>query len=237
MSDDDKIPEVVTKTQLLRTLPKKLHGNLTDDILDTLNKSITDPNFREVYRDNLLGFTNVITEGKYKLQSYIDAVKYVTYKFTGSKDIEAYAKTFPDRYQRLVSEGATSKTISAYAATYKKTQLVQKIFEQNMIPVHLFNHDVFQKAINVQAQLMVSANSEKVRSDAANSLLSHLKPPEIKKIELDVGIKQDKSLDDLRDATRELVEMQRAQLASKTLSPREIAHSKIISDEVLVEDD
>ena len=227
--------EVVTKDQLLRTLPKQVRSNLTDEILDSLNKSITDPNFREVYRENLLGFTSVIQDGKYKLQSYIDAVKYVTYKFTGSKDIEAYAKTFPDRYQRLVEEGASSKTISSYAATYKKTQLVQKIFEQNMIPVHIFNADIFQKAINVQAQLMVSANSEKVRSDAANSLLSHLKPPEIKKIELDVGIKQDKSLDDLREATRELVEIQKKQLEAKTITPKEIAHSKIVRDEDIID--
>jgi len=227
--------EVVTKDQLLRTLPKQVRSNLTDEILDSLNKSITDPNFREVYRENLLGFTSVIQDGKYKLQSYIDAVKYVTYKFTGSKDIEAYAKTFPDRYQRLVEEGASSKTISSYAATYKKTQLVQKIFEQNMIPVHIFNADIFQKAINVQAQLMVSANSEKVRSDAANSLLSHLKPPEIKKIELDVGIKQDKSLDDLREATRELVEIQKRQLEAKTITPKDVAHSKLIRDEDIID--
>ena len=227
--------EVVTRDQLLRTLPKQVRSNLTDEILDSLNKSITDPNFREVYRENLLGFTSVIQDGKYKLQSYIDAVKYVTYKFTGSKDIEAYAKTFPDRYQRLVEEGASSKTISSYAATYKKTQLVQKIFEQNMIPVHIFNADIFQKAINVQAQLMVSANSEKVRSDAANSLLSHLKPPEIKKIELDVGIKQDKSLDDLREATRELVEIQKRQLEAKTITPKDVAHSKLIRDEDIID--
>ena len=223
--------EVVTRTLLEKTLPKRIRGNLTDDIMHTLNNSITDQNFREIYRDNLLGFTNVLQEGKYKLQSFIDAVRYVSFTSTGSNGMQAYAATFPDRYQRLVEEGATQKVISSYATTYKKTQLVQKIYEQNMIPVHIFNADVFQKAINVQANLMVSANSEKVRSDAANSLLSHLKPPEIKKIELDVGYKQDKSLDDLREATQELVRMQRQQIEDKTLTPRQIAHSKIIASE------
>jgi len=224
--------EVVTRQQLEKVLPKKHLQNLTDDILDTLNSTITDQSFRQIYRDNLLGFSNVIKEGKFKLQSYIDAVRYVSFVSTGSNGTQAYAQTFPDRYMRLVQDGASNKTISSYATTFKKTQLVQKIYEQMMIPVHIFNHDVFQRAINVQAGLMTTALSEKVRTDAANSLLNHLKPPEIKKIEIDVGTKQDKSLDDLRAATQELVNIQRQQLENKTLTPEQIAKSQIVSEEI-----
>jgi hypothetical protein len=228
----NKDETVVTKQQLMRAIPKDQRKNLTEEIVDTLNKSITDPNFREVYRENLLGFSHVIESGRYKLQSYIDAVKYVTYKFTGAKDIDAYVRTFPERYKRLKEEGASDKTVSSYASAYKKTQLVQRIFEQNMIPVHIFNADTFQKAVNTQAKLMMTAKSEKVRSDAANSLMSHLKPPELKRIEFDVGIKQDKTLDDLREATRALVKMQKEQLELRTVTPRDIAHSSIIKDEI-----
>jgi len=228
---DDTSMEVVTREQLLRVLPKKAIPNLTDDILTTLNSTISDPSFREIYRDNLIGFTSVIKEGKFKLQSYIDAVRYVSYASTGSNGVEAYSKTFPDRYQRLVADGASSKTISSYATTFKKTQLVQKIFEQSMIPIHIFNQDVFQKAINVQATLMCSAISEKVRSDAANSLMTHLKPPETKKIELDIGIKQDKTLNDFRDAAQILVKQQLAELESGRMSAKDVAVIKVISAE------
>ncbi len=223
--------EVVTRDQLERALPKKAISNLTDDILDTLNNSITDPNFRIIYRDNLLGFSSIIREGRFKLQSYIDAVRYVSHVSTGSNGTQAYAQTFPDRYQRLVSEGATSKTISAYATTYKKTQLVQKIYEQNMIPVYIFNADVFQKAINAQANLMMTAHSEKVRSDAANSLLNHLKPPEVKKMELGINVKQDKSLDHLRASTAELVSIQKQRIIEGVMTPQQVAQVKIIPEE------
>jgi len=224
--------EVVSKAALLEALPKQVKGKLTDDILHTLNSTITDPNFREIYRDNLLGFTNIITEGKYKLSSYINAVRYVSYTSTGANGTQAYAKTFPDKYTSLVAEGASAKTISSYATTFKKTQLVQKIFEQCMIPVHIFNADIFQSAINTQATLMLSANSEKVRSDAANSLLTHLKPPEIKRIELDVGVQQSQVLDDLSAAVTVLAQAQQAQIIEGVSSPLTIAKSKIIADEV-----
>ena len=227
--------DLVTKEQMLRVLPKHIRGNLTDEMLATLNKSITDPNFREVYRENLLGYTTVIQDGRYKLQAYLDAVKYCSYKFLGSTNIEAYTKTFPDRFQRLVDEGADNKTISSYAAAYRKNQLVNKVFEQGMIPTHILNADIFQKAINVQVDLMQHAASEKVRTDAANSLLNHLKAPETKKLEIDIGVKHDKSIDDLRAATRELVRVQKQQIEDKVVSAQVIAHSKIIRDEIIEE--
>ena len=228
---------IVTKEQLLRVLPRNVRGNLTDQIVDTLNKTVVDPNFREIYRDNLLGFSSVIREGKYKLQSYIDAVRYVSYVSTGSNGIEAYAKTFPDRYQRLLDDGAPENVIASYATTFKKTQLVTKIFEQQMVPIHIFNADKLQKAINTQAILMVTAQSEKVRSDAANSLMTHLKPPTASKMELDISYKQDKSLDDLRAATQELVRLQRNELEARTLSPLDVARSKLVPDEEIVDVD
>lgn len=228
---------VVTKEQLLRTLPKKFHNNVTTKFVKILNDSITDPEFREIYRDNLLGFSNVIKDGKFKLQSYLDAVKYVSYKSMGSLDIDAYSKTFPERYQRLVLEGASQKAISSYATAFKKTQLVTRLFEQTMIPIHIGNADVFQRAVNEQAHLMVHANSEKVRSDAAHSLMQTLKPPVAKEIDLNVGITHDKSLDELREATNELVKTQKELMQSKILTPTQIAKSRIVQEEVIIEDD
>lgn len=229
MQDDDQL---VTREQLLRTLPKKFHNNVTDGFLDTLNKSIQDPEFRELYRNNLLGFATVIREGKYKLQSYLDAVRYVTYKSMGDKDIDAYSKTFPDRYQRLVEEGTTQKAISSYATAFKKTQLVTRLFEQTMIPIHIANADIFQKAVNEQANLMLTARSEKVRSDAAHSLMQTLKPPVAKEIDLKVGVRHDQSLEDLRNATLELVRSQKALLHKGDITTLDISKAKLVSKDV-----
>lgn len=220
--------ELITEDVFVRALPKKLKGKVTPEVIDGINKVITEPGLRENYRDNLLAYTGVMTDGKYKLQSYIDAVKYVSYKLLGSSNIEAYTKTFPHRFQRLVNEGADEKTISSYCAAYNKNQLVNKIFEQTLVPTHVLNADLYQKALNRQAYLMMNANSEKVQSDAANSILQQLRMPETQKIELDVGIKQDKSIDDLRQSTLELVAQQRKMIESGVMHVKEIAESKLV---------
>ena len=229
--------EQLTKDQFVRVLPKHVKSRVTDELVDEINGLITDPKLRENYRENLLSYTSVLADGKYKIGDYINAVKYVSYKLLGSSNIEAYSKTFPDRFQRLVQEGADDKTISSYSTAYNKNKLVNLIFEQTLVPSHILNADLYQKALNVQAQLMISAASEKVRSDAANSLLTHLKMPETTKIELDVGIKVDKSIEDLRTTTLELVKQQRLMLESGAMNAKEVAHSNLIIDAEVIEDE
>lgn len=231
--------EQLTIEQFKRVLPKQVKAKLTPDMVKTINGVLSDPGIRDNYRDNLLSYTNVIQDGKYKIQSYIDAVRYVSHKLMGSSNVEAYTKTFPSRYQRVVTENAhlestaIGKILSSYVAAYNKTKLVVKVFEQTLVPSHILNADMYQKALNRQAHLMVHANSEKVQSDAANSLLTHLKMPEVNKIDLDIGFKQDKSIDMLRAATIELAKQQQKGIQSGEFTAKDIAHSQIIDAEVV----
>lgn len=222
---------LITKDQFKKVVPKNIKGRITEEVIQGINNIIGDDVVKENFRENLLGYTGVLQDGRYKIQDYINAVKYISFKLLGSSNIEAYAKTFPERYQKLVDEGADSKTMSSYSTAYNKNQLVNKIFEQTLIPTHVLNADVYQKAINVQAHLMLHANSEKVRTDAANSLLNHLKKPETQKVELDIGYKEDKSIQELREATMALAKQQREMIQSGVMNAREVAHSKVIEGE------
>jgi len=231
--------EQLTIDQFQRVLPKQVKAKLTPDMIKNINGVISDPGIRDNYRDNLLSYTNVMQDGKYKIQSYIDAVRYVSHKLMGSSNVEAYTKTFPNRYQRVVNENkhlepeAIGKILSSYVAAYNKTKLVVKVFEQTLVPSHILNADMYQKALNRQAFLMTHASSEKVQSDAANSLLTHLKMPEVNKIELDIGVKQDKSIDMLRAATLELAKEQQAAIKRGDVTAKDIAHSTIIQGEAV----
>lgn len=222
-----------TKEQLTKALPTKLKYRISDQFVEKVNQLVTEPELRDQFKENLLSFSVVLAEGKYKLESYLDAVRYVSYKLMSATNVEAYSRTFPDRIKRLTDEGADAKTISSYVAAYHKTQLVQRIFEQTLTPTHVLNAPLYQQAINVQADLMMNARSEKVRSDAAACLIKELKMPETTKVELDIGVKADKTINDLRQTTMELVRQQKAMLEAGHTNIQEVAASKIIEGEVV----
>jgi hypothetical protein len=226
--------ELLTEDQFKRVLPKQLRNNLRPEMMDSINKLLASPNGLENYRENLLGYVNVLKDGKFQMHQYIDAVRYVSFKLQGDSNIKAYMKTFPDRYNKFVMDGTTERDIASYVTAYNKNKLVNLIFEQTLVPSHVLNADLYQKALNVQADLMMNANSEKVRCDAANSILVQLKMPETKKLELNIGLKEDSTLDELRATTLELVAQQRAMIQANAMSVKDVAHSKLlIEGEVL----
>ena len=216
--------------QFKQALPDKVKKSINQELIDQINTTLADPELYEAYRDNLLSYTRVMADGRFKVSSYVDAVRYVSHKLMGCTNIEAYTKTFPDKYQRFIQQGVQSKDIASYVTAYNKSKLVNLIFEQTLIPSYVLNQDLYQKALNVQAELMVSANSEKVRCDAANSLLTHLKMPETQKVELEIGIKEDSSIQSLRNTTLELARQQRLMMESGAMNAQEVAHSKLVID-------
>lgn len=218
---------MLTIEQFKQCLPDKVKKSVNQELIDQINSTLIEPELYESYRDNLLSYTKVMADGRFKVDSYIDAVRYVSHKLMGSTNIEAYIKTFPDKYQGFLAQGVASKDIASYVTAYNKGKLVNLIFEQTLIPSYVLNQDLYQKALNVQAELMVSSHSDKVRCDAANSLLTHLKMPETQKVELEIGIKEDSSIQALRDTTMALARQQRMMMEAGAMSAQEVAHSKL----------
>lgn len=219
---------MLTLDQFKLALPDKVKKSINQELIDQINNTLSDPEMFEQYRDNLISYTKVMADGKFKVTQYIDAVRYVSFKLMGCTNIEAYTKTFPDKYQRFIQQGVQAKDIASYVTAYNKSKLVNLIFEQTLIPTHVLNQDLYQRALNVQADLMINAKSEKVRCDAANSLLTQLKAPEVKKVELDIGVKEDSSIAALRATTLELARQQRLMVESGAMNAQEIAHGRLI---------
>lgn len=218
---------VLTVEQFKVALPDKVKKSINQELIDKINATLADPDMYEAYRDNLLSYTKVMADGRFKITDYVNAVKYVSHKLMGDSNIAAYTKTFPDKYQRFVQNGVDAKDIASYVTAYNKSKLVNLIFEQTLVPSYVLNQDLYQKALNVQAELMITAKSEKVRSDAANSLLTHLKMPETQKVELDIGVKEDGSIAALRATTLELARQQRLMVEAGAMNAQEVAHSRL----------
>ncbi len=216
---------MLTTEDLLTALPVKFKSAATQSLADKLNTISKDPIVAESVRENFITYASVLQTGRYKLDEYLNAVKYVSFKHMGLTNQRAYQNTFPKRYTKLVGEGRTDKEISAYVAAYSKTKLVTAIMEQSLIPMWLLHTDAYNKAVETQVELMLTANSEKVRSDAANSVLTHLKRPENKTVDINIGVQESDSMKELRDMMSSMAQKQQ-ELIKSGISTKQIAEQR-----------
>lgn len=222
---------MLQKTDIVAAVPSNLRSTVTDGLVSKINAAVSDPDEAEAIRDNFMSYAVVLREGKFKIEDYLNAVAYVSYKLMGYTNEEAYSRTFPSRYTQLKSLGKTSKQISSYVAHYNKGKLVNLIFEQSHIPMWILHQDVYNEAIKTQFDLMTNPNiSPKVRSDSANSLLTHLKKPESKEINLNIGVEESSGLKELKQLMCGLAEQQLNAIDSGTPT-REIAHQVLQPDD------
>jgi hypothetical protein len=224
------VNDLLTRDQVEKALPATLKSAATQELTDVLNNLLVEPEVAEQIRSNFIGYAHVLKDGKFKTEDYLHAIAYVSFKVMGLTNREAYERTFPDRMQALVARGESSKNIAAYVTAYSKGKLVNLILEQTLVPTWVLNQDLYQKAINVQAELMLTAGSEKVRTEAANSLLTHLKKPEVKEFQISVESKENSGMRELKDALLEMARKQQELIAGGTAT-REIAAIPLIEGE------
>lgn len=212
---------------LKESLPPALRTFATQELADKIDAITTDPLFANSIKENFVTYTHVLQEGKYKMEDYLNAVAYVSFKLMGYTNQEAYFKTFPNRYANLLAQGKDEKTISSYVRAFHKGKLVNKIMEQSIIPSWVLNQDAYQEAINKNVQLMRTAKSEKVQALAADSLLRHLSKPEVNEGPLiNIDMREGSGLDELKSAISSLAQKQK-ELIQSGVSTKDIVEQKI----------
>lgn len=218
---------------LKKIAPRSVVPHIDQQYADDINNLINDPDTAEYVRDNMISAQEIARSGKYTFEQYINACKYATWKSMGETNIGAFIKTFPDKYQDWLAQGKSDKEISRYVSGFNKTQCVAEVIKKVSISFYVQNIDIRQKALMVQAELMVSATSEKVRSDAANSVLTHTKPDdEGKGLEVNINLNEESGMmHDLKNTMRQLAEQQQAIIAAGGATAQQVAHSRIIEGE------
>jgi len=232
---------VITKKEIVDILGKS-KTIVTDELVENINMIIADePEIGNMIKDNFLSYTNVLQSSKYSLDNYLKAVTFVSYKLMNMTNLEAYKKTYPDRYEKLktryvVVEGLSveefEKKASSYVYAVAKSKLVTTILSQVQIPTKLLNMGLLQEAINVEASLMRSARSEIVREKAANTLIQYLGQEDENKIQIDIGYKKDDIIDQYELAMKNMVEEQLNQI-KKGADVKQIANIPVVEAEVV----
>lgn len=215
-------------TELKEALPKQHRNKITTAFVDDLNHMVKDPDFGELYSKNVITYTSVLQEGRFKLLDYFNATAFVSYKMLGMSSMNAYQKVFPDKVRDMIARNVSNKDLQAYASTYNKTKLVTLIYEQTLIPDHIMYASVRHRAIAAQANLLNSSN-EYVVQKAADSLMNHLKAPVDAKMTIDIGAKDSGVIADLANAMNLLSGRQRERIIDGSVEPKTIAHSEILS--------
>lgn len=223
---------MLTEKQIADALPMTLRSAVTPDFVSRVNSVVSDPMVAEMVRDNFMSYTKVMSDGKFKTEDYLSAVTYVSFKLMGYSNKEAYCRTFPSRHSALIANGATDKDISAYVAAYNKGKLVNMIMEQTLVPSWVLNQDLYQKALNTQADLMVNAQSEMVRTTAANSILVHLAKPKEAGPLINIDMRETSGMVELKDTLAKLAQQQR-DLIDNGVTAKDIAAQCIIEAEVI----
>ena len=221
---------MLTQQEVVKALPANLKSCVTQSLVDNINNISADPLVAEQIRNNYISYTAVLKDGKFKTEDYLSAVAYVSFKLMGYTNQEAYYRTFPARHQALLAKGTSSKDIAAYVSAYARGKLVNLILEQSLVPTWVVNQDLYQKALNVQADLMQNAASEKVRSDAANSILTHLTKPKDTNFQINMDMRESSGMNEMRDALAKMAQQQQ-ELISQGVSTRGIAGQRIVPAE------
>ena len=223
---------MLTKNELVKAMPATLKGAATDSLLNKINDSVSDPLVAQTVRDNFISYTHILRDGKFKIDDYLSAVTYVSYKLMGLSNQDSYFKTFPDRHAALLAKSTSDSAIAAYVSMYNKGKLVNLILEQSLIPVHILNQDVKQKAINKLAHLMESGDSERIQMESADKLLTHLATPKDNNYQISIETTDNSGMTELKDALQRLATQQIQSITSGT-TVKEIAAESIMDAEIV----
>lgn len=221
---------MLTIQEVEKALPPNLKSVVTQSFVDRINNIVNDPIVAEQVRNNFISYTKVLQDGKFKTEDYLHAVTYCSFKLMGLSNQDAYFRTFPQRHAALVAKGTSAKDIASYVSMYNKGKLVNMIMEQTLVPSWVLNQDAYQKAINTQVDLMTNAASEMVRTQAANSILTHLAKPKEAGPLVNIDMRENSGMNELKDALVKLATQQR-ELIQSGVSTKSIAEQTIIKAE------
>ena len=219
--------------QVRGSVPRSFRKNITDEFIEDLENSIKDPEMAKNIKENFLSYTNVLNDcdPSTNIWDYVNAVKYISYKIMGYNIEEAWKKTFPAKVEELIQKGKHD-WINRYANGYNKSRMVNKIYQQTLIPSYVLNAPLYQRALNVLAE-MIEDDSVRgmAKVKACETILNYTKPPEVNKAEVQVTINHNDAIQDLRDIAEQFSKSMQNAIASGQKTVQEVIEAPIISVE------
>lgn len=214
-----KAKSELTIEELQKRFPSKAK-TITDETVELINAANADPNFNgDEFLNTMYDYENVMYKNKASMKDYITALKFCAYlESEGDNYTEAYKRAratdqFVIERLNVDTDSDQYKELTYAASRYRKTPMVRDILTQADMPLYLMFQGARYKAVKTLADEMLTAAYSKDRINAADKLLTHVKPPENAKIELEIGPAQDSIIDKYEAMISQLVQTQKQQIA------------------------
>lgn len=226
-----KLVESLTVEQVKQYYPIKLPKKSLEKATVLINEAINGigEGLEEFLKSNMIGLLSVMKDNKTNnVKEFINAVKFITFKQAGDTNVRAYAKTFPDKLKRMQEDKIPNSYLHSYAGIYSKSALVTKMQAALIVPTHILYQDVFHKAVMVQYQIMTDDSiNPKIRQEAAGAIMTHLKPPEVKQMELQVDFNESNFLEQFKETMSSMAQQQQTLIMEGRYTVSDVAKLEI----------
>lgn len=215
-------------------VPEQFRSAITNELVNKIEELESNPVFAEQIRDNLVTYIGVLRDNPASMDDYLRLITYVTSRMKGDNSLTCYAKAYPERYAALVKAGKTEGEIRRHAGSIEKGKMYVSLMQQVIVPSWILNYDAYQSAVRTQLEIMQDDTvSPMVRTQAANSLLTHLsKPKEAANITLNQNT-LNANVDDLgmlRNMLSDLSNRQHKTLITGAASTKDVINLTAIQD-------
>ena len=102
-----------------------------------------------------MSHNHLLKEGKFSIEQYVNAVKFISFRLLDNSQRRAYELTFPAKVTDWLANGVEEKAISSYVHAYNNTKLVMRLYDVTLVPFHLLHSPFRQEALMVEAKLLV----------------------------------------------------------------------------------
>lgn len=233
--------DIVTKEELQAAIPSK-KGTITDELVELINKVQTEPEFQgESLAQTMITYQNVMKSGRVGIKQYMNAVRFCAYLISMDDNYtEAYKRVFWDtdfvknRVNLSTADPQYGELTSA-ASRYRRSKVVVDILTLSQVPLDVIFGGYRYKAMGVLAEMMTTAKLDRDKIQAARSVLEMTKNDTVK-IDLDIGVKEDSAVMNLKTQLAELASQQVALLDAGATDLKQLGGMKPIEADV-VEDE
>lgn len=198
--------KLLTVEDVQNALPSRKNA-ITQELVDVLNEVKDEAEFQgEPLLNTAVVYEKLMINNKASVREFIDAIRFCAYLVTMDDNYtEAYKKTF--YYRDFVKERISADTksikyaeLTSAASRYRRNnKLVADLLVYSQAPLEIMFLGWRYKAVGVLADTMMNAKLDRDKINAAKELLVATKGPETKRIELDIGVKENSAIASLNE--------------------------------------